>query len=212
VTCCFDPVDNIPISPGNSLTFCALKDTASAGGSHTITTDCVCHGTSGVSGTSGISGSGGPSGTSGTSGSSGVNGTVPSVAWTPYTPTWNASIANPALADGDIRGWFTTVGTSCFFRGQLTFGNNTNGGTGAWYFGLPVSAIDADGVQAPASLLDNGNAWYLGTMNGARLGSLIESEIQWQDNTGKAIGIDKTTPFTWGAGDRVLWNGTYEIA
>jgi hypothetical protein len=103
------------------------------------------------------------------------------------------------------------VGNSCFVRGQLTFGNNTDPGSGAWYFGLPVNAVNPDGVQIASSLLDDGNAWYSALMNGARFGSLIESEIQWQDASDTAVGIDKNIPFRWGPRDRLMWNGTYEV-
>jgi hypothetical protein len=145
-------------------------------------------------------------------GSLNFNGSELSTAWTSYTPQWTAASVNPALGDGTITGQYKVIGKTCFVRGRLVMGTTTTYGTGAWYFQLPFTASSAYGIQIPASFLDNGINWYSGLMNGGRLGSSTRSEIQWQNTSSVAVGLESTVPFTWGNLDEISWNGSYEIA
>jgi hypothetical protein len=145
-------------------------------------------------------------------GSLNFNGSELSTAWTAYTPQWTAASVDPALGDGTITGQYKVIGKTCFVRGRLVMGTTTTYGTGAWYFQLPFTASSAYGIQIPASFLDNGINWYSGLMNGGRLGSSTRSEIQWQNTSSVAVGLESTVPFTWGNLDEISWNGSYEIA
>jgi hypothetical protein len=90
-------------------------------------------------------------------------------------------------------------------------GSTTTYGTGAWYISLPVTAASAYGVIMPATMLNNGIAWYSGLVNGGRLGNTSITEIQWQNTGGTADGISSSIPFVWGSTDEFEFNGSYEI-
>jgi hypothetical protein len=145
-------------------------------------------------------------------GSLNFNGSELSTAWTSYTPVWTAASSDPVIGDGTITGQYKVIGKTCFVRGRLVMGTTTTYGTGAWYFQLPFTASSAYGIQIPSSFLDNGINWYSGLMNGGRLGSSTRSEIQWQNTSSVAVGLESTVPFTWGNLDEISWNGSYEIA
>ena len=142
-----------------------------------------------------------------------VNGaTINNTAWTSYTPTWTSLGSNPSIGNGTITGAYKVIGKTCFVRGRITMGSSTTYGSGAWLIGLPFTASSAYGIQIPASLLNNGTAWYSGLMNGGRNGNTTYSEIQVQNVGGTADGISATYPFAWGDTDEFSFNGSYEIA
>jgi len=60
-----------------------------------------------------------------------------SAGWTDYTPIWSSTIAQPVLSNGTLRGSFMRVGSMCWVRIELIFGNLTNGGSGDYRFTLP---------------------------------------------------------------------------
>jgi hypothetical protein len=134
-------------------------------------------------------------------------------AWTSYTPTWAGTSSNPAIGNGTISGAYKVIGKICFVRGRIAMGSTTTYGVGDWKIGLPVAAINAYAIQIPASLLDSGNGWYTGLMNGSRGLSTIYSEIQVNESSANtAVGISSIFPFTWGSSDELSFNGSYEIA
>ncbi len=138
-------------------------------------------------------------------------------AWTSYTPTWEAATP-PAIGNGTITGAYKVIGKTCFVRGRITMGSTTTYGSGDWSIGLPVAAINAYAIQIPASLLDgsSGTGWYNALMNGAVALNTISSQIlanlppSFGGST--AGGISSIFPFTWGSGDALYFNGSYEIA
>jgi hypothetical protein len=132
--------------------------------------------------------------------------------WTSYVPVWTAASVDPVLNNGTLTGKYKLIGKTCFVRLRLQMGSTTTYGTGAWYFSLPFNAVSAYGVIMPATMLNNGAAWYSGIVNGGRLGNTSKSEIQWQNTGGTADGISPTVPFTWGDTDELEFNGSYEIA
>jgi hypothetical protein len=133
-------------------------------------------------------------------------------AWTSYTPTWTGLSSDPAIGNGTITGAYKVIGKTCFVRGRIKMGSTTTYGGGAWLIGLPLTASSPYGIQIPASLLNDGIAWYSGLMNGGRTGASDKSEIQVQNTGGTADGISPTFPFTWGTADELSFSGTYEIA
>jgi hypothetical protein len=134
------------------------------------------------------------------------------IPWTPYTPVWTAASVNPVIGNGSITGFYYLIGKTCFVRVRLLMGSSTNYGSGAWYISLPFTAASAYGVIMPSTMLNNGVNWYSGLVNGARLGNVSKTEIQWQNTGGTADGVSPTIPFTWGDGDELEFNGSYEIA
>jgi hypothetical protein len=132
-------------------------------------------------------------------------------AWTSYVPTWTALSSNPAIGNGTITGAYKVIGKTCFVRGRILMGSSTTYGSGAWLIGLPLPAASPYGIQIPASILNNGTAWYSGLMNGGRNSNTSYSEIQIQNTGGTADGISSTVPFTWGDIDELSFAGSYEI-
>jgi hypothetical protein len=138
-------------------------------------------------------------------------------AWTSYTPTWEAPTP-PAIGNGTITGAYKVIGKTCFVRGRITMGSTTTYGSGDWSIGLPVAAINAYAIQIPASLLDGsgGTGFYNALMNGAVALNTISSQIlaNFPPSFGgsTAGGISSLFPFTWGSGDALYFNGSYEIA
>jgi hypothetical protein len=135
-------------------------------------------------------------------------------AWTSYTPTWTSAGTQPTLGDGTLTGAYKQIGKTVFVRVRLTFGTTTNGGTGAWYFNLPVTASSTWGIQMPVSILDNGNTWYQAIANGEYGGFTYKTAMIGQSAGGvnSSQGIDATFPFTFGNLDSLQFNGSYEAA
>jgi hypothetical protein len=149
-------------------------------------------------------------GTSGTSGSSGTSGTgVITSPWVSYVVTWSsASSPQPVIGNGSLRGFYTTVGKTVFVRVDMIAGVTTTFGTGAWSFSLPVNAVDADGIQFPCSMLDQGIGWYTGIVNGSYSSSVSSSSII--TTSSPAVAVDANNPFNWGITDTLQFNGSYE--
>lgn len=147
------------------------------------------------------------------SGSLRLNGSSLDTAWTSYTPQWTAPITNPALNNGTITGAYKLIGKTCFVRVRLVIGSTTTLGSGQWYFSLPFSASVASGIQFPCSMLDNGNAWYQGTVNGEYGGFTDKTAIIGQSSgSNSSQGIEANFPIAWGTSDTIQFNGSYEIA
>jgi hypothetical protein len=136
------------------------------------------------------------------------------IPWSAYTVTWSSqSNPQPVLGNGTITGYYTTIGKTVFVRVKLNWGTTTSGGTGDWRFSLPVNAASSDGIQFPCSMLNNGFAWYQGTVNGTYTGSVDKSSIISQSNGGvnSSEAVTNSHPFTWGNLDSLQFNGSYEI-
>jgi len=141
-----------------------------------------------------------------------LSGITLETAWTSYNPVWSAQTSSPSLGDGTLTGAYKQIGKTVFVRVKLNWGTTTSGGTGAWMFSLPVAAASADGIQMCCSMLDNGNAWYQGILNGTYLGLTTTSAIICQSSGGanSSQGVDSTFPFTWGNSDSLQFAGSYE--
>lgn len=147
------------------------------------------------------------------SGSLRLNGSSLDTAWTSYTPQWTAPVTNPVLNNGTITGAYKLIGKTCFVRVRLVIGSTTTLGSGQWYFSLPFSASIASGIQFPCSILDNGNAWYQGTVNGEYGGFTDRTAIIGQSSgSNSSQGISEIFPIAWGTSDSLQFNGSYEIA
>jgi hypothetical protein len=61
-------------------------------------------------------------------------------------------------------------------------------------------------------MLNNGFAWYQGTVNGTYTGSVDKSSIISQSNGGvnSSEAVTNSHPFTWGNLDSLQFNGSYE--
>jgi hypothetical protein len=134
-------------------------------------------------------------------------------AWTSYVPAWTSDATAPALNNGTIQGAYKLIGKTCHVRVKLDWGTTTTGGSGAWYFSLPLSASSAYGLQMPCSIMNDGIAWYQGTVNGVYGNFTNRVAIIAQNSGANTSGAVTTThPFTFGRGDGLQFAGSYEIA
>lgn len=142
------------------------------------------------------------------------NVTLDNNAWASYGITWTSDGVPPSIGNGTLEGYFKQIGKNVFIRVKLIFGTTTNGGTGNWYFSLPVNAAVSYGVQFPCSILNDGLAWYQGTVNGQYGGFVDKTAVIVQSGGGanSSQGLTATHPFTFGNLDSVQFNGTYEAS
>jgi hypothetical protein len=134
-------------------------------------------------------------------------------AWISYTPVWTTDgVTQPVIGDESLTGTYKQIGKTVFVRMKLNWGTTTTGGTGAFLFSLPIAASNPDGIQFPCSMLDNGAAWYQGTVNGTYSGITSRSAIIAQSPGGanSSQGVTSTFPFGWGSTDSLQFNGSYE--
>jgi hypothetical protein len=176
-------------------------------------------GIQGVQGSTGAQGSTGPQGTVGTQGTVGIQGIQGTIgtsasdlnAWTAYNPTWTSDSGTPGINNGTLTGRYKQIGKTVFFNLKLTYGSTTTGGSGAWMFGLPVTAYDAN-YQFAASILNNGLAWYGAIGNGNYKNSTSYFTLIHQNDTSTTVwgGVTASAPFIFGAGDTLTVSGSYE--
>jgi len=146
-----------------------------------------------------------------------TTGTINSVtldnnSWASYGVMWSSDAVPPSLGNGTLEGYYKQIGKTVFIRVKLVFGTTTNGGSGNWYFSLPTNAAAAYGVQFPCSILNDGLAWYQGTVNGQYGGFIDKTAVIVQSAGGanSSQGLTATHPFTFGNLDSVQFNGSYE--
>jgi len=166
-------------------------------------------GPAGATGPTGATGAAGPTGATGPSGASASDLT----AWTEYNPTWTSDSGTPSINNGSLVGRYKQIGKTVFFNLKLTYGSTTTGGSGAWMFGLPVTAYDSN-YQFAASILNSGLAWYGAIANGNYKNSTSHFSIIHQNDTATTVwgGVTAGAPFTFGAGDTLTVSGSYESA
>ena len=166
-------------------------------------------GATGPTGSTGATGSTGPTGATGATGASASDLT----AWTSYTPTWTSDSGTPSIGNGTLGGRYKQIGKTVFFNLKLTYGSTTTGGAGAWMFGLPVTAYDAN-YQFAVSILNSGLAWYGAIANGNYKNSTSHFSIIHQNDTATTVwgGVTAGAPFTFGTSDTLTVSGSYEAA
>ena len=147
------------------------------------------------------------------SGSTTINNYRIDDAWTSYSVAWTSDGTAPALNNGTLTGYYKLIGKTCFVRVKLLIGSTSTMGTGAWQFSLPFTAASFDGIQFPCSMLDNTVAWFGGFVNGTYGGFTTKSSIICTTSGTHAFSaVGPNNPFTWGTGDSLMFNGSYEIA
>lgn len=121
-------------------------------------------------------------------------------AWSAFTPTWTASVSNPAIGNGTLSGRYALVGKILFWSIVLSPGTTTTFGSGTWKFAIPP------GTPAGLSV---GNALAYGT-GPLYLGQgLVSSVIEPLFSTGIA---SASVPQAWANGTPLVMSGSYEIS
>lgn len=129
-------------------------------------------------------------------------------AWTAYTPT----LAGATQGNGTLTGGWTQIGKTVHFWARFVLGSTSTVSGGNIALGLPVAARTAQSSGALQSFITD-----LGVANYVGVPVLTTTTCQtWLSVTSGAYatlgGLSSTAPMTWGAGDEVLVNGTYEAA
>jgi hypothetical protein len=186
--------------------------TTLSGTSWTISVDYISSFGSGQTATSWTFSLAGDVGTTGDTGPTGA-GASDLTAWTSYTPTWTSDSSTPSIGNGSLAGRYKQIGKTVFFSMKLTYGSTTTGGAGAWMFGLPVTAYDAN-YQFAVSILNSGLAWYGAIANGNYKNSTSYFSIIHQNDTQTTVwgGVTAGAPFTFGSQDTLTVSGSYEAA
>ena len=134
-------------------------------------------------------------------------------AWTAYTPSWTAATTNPSLGNGSIEGRYISLGPMAWVRGRVVAGSTTTYGSGEYRISLPTS------LQS-ASLIGNGiigNIWIRNSAGQDFHSFAIDSNTAYfvirpgHSTFGGTASWSPTTPFTFGNGDWMSWNLSYEV-
>lgn len=137
--------------------------------------------------------------------------------WTPYTPTWSASITNPAINNGMLRGVYCRIGKTVHVRINMLAGSTTTFGNGAWRFAMPVpvDATESTGFYHIGSvmLIDvTDGADYPGTCFVSASNGFLGLSTSVAGSAAQPGAVNYLTPFTWANGDSVHIQITYEAA
>ena len=135
--------------------------------------------------------------------------------WQSYTVSWTADTTNPAIGNGTLTGRYIVIGKLCTYVLGLVMGSTTTYGSGNWAFSLPINAVNTAGIN----FYGVAHLRKVGTANYERIAqispSLSTSVINlFTDPTpgSNSANLSETVPFTWGEGDALGFEITYEIA
>jgi len=136
-------------------------------------------------------------------------------AWQSYTVSWTAATTNPSIGNGTLTGRYTQIGKTCILMIALTMGSTTTYGSGNWSFSLPKTAKNTTGIN----FFGVAHLRKVGTANYERIAQIAPSLSttvinMFTDPTpgSNSQSISATVPFTWGDGDALGFQITYEIA
>lgn len=131
------------------------------------------------------------------------------LAWQSYTPTWTGVTKGTSPTEYYR---YCQIGKTVHFRIALTLG--TSGAlTGAVTVTLPVTG-HASIVRSffNTYLSDNVTANYVGQSAASSTTTLDVSVVYAAGTYADVRALSATIPFTWGSGDSIWINGTYEAA
>lgn len=132
---------------------------------------------------------------------------------TAYTPTWTASVSNPAIVNGTITGRYVRTGKLCFVNVNITMGASTTYGSGAWRISLPFTVAN-QGVNyfGVATCYDN-NAAARYDQNCVAIANGVDVRQFVPQTAGTTVNtLTSAIPFTWASGDIFAMTLWYEVA
>ena len=125
-------------------------------------------------------------------------------AWTTWSPTLN----NVTIGNGTLSARYAQTGKVVTFSLTFTFGS-TSAITGSPNFALP--STPNSNFSSFCNLLDTGTAVYFA--NGFyQSGGVFLDVLNASGTYVGASAFSATVPFTWTTGDKIIVNGTYEVA
>ena len=139
----------------------------------------------------------------------------PAYVWQSYTPTWTAATTNPSIGNGTLTGRYIVIGKLCTYVLGLVTSTTTTYGSGDWAFSLPINAVNTAGINfyGVAHIRKAGTANYeriaqIAPYLSTSVINLFIDPTQGSNSTK----ISATDPFTWGNGDSIGFEITYEVA
>jgi hypothetical protein len=169
----------------------------------------------GPTGPSGPTGATGAASTEvGPTGPTGPVGSFTIEPWTTYTPQLFGSVVNPTIGDGTIEGRYVAIGATIIGEIQIIAGvTGFNRGNGIYSVSLPTNAIfESFQPVGHVVMRDEGpGLTYLGravfTTFANRVQIFMESQSASFD---EASAVTDSSPFVFGANDKILIQITYE--
>lgn len=132
--------------------------------------------------------------------------------WIDHSASLSISGTGWGLGNATVVSRYAQIGSTVFWRGQITWGSTSTFGSSGLNISVPVSANSSTTPIFLNEYLDNGTQYYIGYV--ALSGSSI---TPFTIGSGSSITTRGTTftssyPFTWAAGDNIRWNVYYEAA
>ena len=135
--------------------------------------------------------------------------------WQSHTVSWTAATTNPSIGNGTLTGRYIVIGKLCTYVLGLVMGSTTTYGSGDWAFSLPVNAVNTAGINFYGVT----HLRKVGTANYERIAEIVPANSVsvinvFTDPTqgSNSTEISATVPFTWGKGDALGFEITYEVA
>lgn len=124
--------------------------------------------------------------------------------WTSFTPTWTASVTNPAIGNGTLTGAYKEFGKTLFWWSKMTAGSTTTFGSGTWSIGIPTgSPANAQNLLVTARDAGVSRELSPATVSGGTFQPFDQ---------GTGNNWTPTIPFTWTNGDEWFVSGWIELA
>jgi hypothetical protein len=124
--------------------------------------------------------------------------------WTSYSPAWTSSGSAPSIGNGTLSGRYARLGNLIIGEVGLNYGSTTNGGTGVWFFSLPVTA-------SATGFIRGGGTWFANDITVQDYSGVVKMEtsttVRMVSGTGS---VGASSPFTPGNGDTYRLQFLYE--
>jgi hypothetical protein len=122
--------------------------------------------------------------------------------WQSFAP----GLANITLGNGTLISRYTVDGKRVHYIGKLTWGSTTSA-SGYFVINLPNNAYGSL-ITGSATMIDGGIRAWVGNCAAWSAGQFYVVHTE----SGNFGGLNQSNPFTWGSGDILDWNITYEMA
>jgi hypothetical protein len=124
---------------------------------------------------------------------------------TSYTPSWTATITDPAIENGTITGRYSKHGRWVDVAVQITMGASTTYGSGPWRISLPFVPSTTLPYVGTLSMFDSGTEFRTGAVETLTDGTARCTLVA--DSGGDSV--KSSVPFTWASGDRLRFSLRY---
>ena len=127
-----------------------------------------------------------------------------------YTPTWSASVSNPAIGNGTLSGSYYVRGANVLMIVNIVAGSTTTFGSGFWVLGTP------SGIS-PTGLSDAFTGVAIDVVNGPNYGVTVGYTAAVGGGLFGVVdapnaNVDSTHPFAWANTDQYRINAEFVIS